>query len=617
MRALALFFMFLVQGLASHVAHAQPVPLGNIIGGVLQAAAQENARKEWQALTPVERYCLNVGLQRSGNDINRLIQQGIAPSDPRLQNLQNTCMQITARDLNPDVECNVNAAGGSTYVSRCRQGFARLDPRGNFVEIDLETAITDTFAGRKPEIGLFQRPDAANRWREQQAAGGDKTRVVTPSFSCEKAKRPVELAICNSYDLSLYDREYADLWARAKPMDPKGDIAKQLATRNKARDACNANAACIRDNTEKSIEIVGTFLRSKGVNVTTLADNAAERRQKEAEEKSRAEEAARLKAEQMKAEAEAAREAAAKRAEEAKRREGDAADYAALKRETLAAYKAGRKPDDLAFLPPQKTDLDEDETKLADSACGSAIRTQDAQFAAFALLRQSKNDLVQRSCRVELGIFELSQNRRDDGLALIWSAVNNAPFASGRLVWGWTSLAGEWVKDNEVKKDKACAAIHAREAAFLSAPFRKRDGKMVAIVAAPFSAQAVLGCDQLMSIADLVDQQIKLCGVAAPEGTLDTFTEQTRSTCWIQAAGHNEFRSKLAARLEKETAENFEELRLQKVVSVSSTERRAFQDSYEACREEIRKYPNAKADEIGAAPAKINNVCRDFLKKQG
>jgi hypothetical protein len=207
----------------------------------MQAAAQENARKEWQALTSVERYCLNAGLQRSGNDINRLIQQGIAPSDQRLQNLQNTCMQITARDLNSDIECTVSTTGGTTYVSRCRQAFARLDPRGNFIEIDLETAITDTFAGRKPEIGTFQRPDAANRWREQQAAGGDRTRVVTPSFSCEKAKRPVELAICNSYDLSRYDREYADLWTRAKPMDPKGDIAKQLAARTKTRAACNAH----------------------------------------------------------------------------------------------------------------------------------------------------------------------------------------------------------------------------------------------------------------------------------------------------------------------------------------------------------------------------------------
>ena len=617
MRVFAFLAAFLCLGLAAtQPVHAQPVPFGNIIGGVLQAAAQENARKEWQSLTPIERYCLNVGLQRSGNDINRLIQQGIGPGDPRLQNLQNTCMQITARDLNADVECSLPAASGATYVSRCRQSFARLDPRGNFVEIDLETAIADTFSGRKPEIGVFQRADAANRWREQQAANGDRTRVVTPSFSCEKAKRPVELAICNSYDLSRYDREYADLWTRAKPMDPKGDIAKQLAARNKARDACNANVACIRDNTEKSIEIVGTFLRSKGVTVTTLADDAAARRAKEAEDKARAEEAARLKAEQMKAEAEAAREAATKRAEDAKKREGEAADYAAFKRDLVAAYKSGRKPEEIAFLPPQKPELDEDESKLADSACGTAIRTQEAQFAAFALLRQSKNDLIQRSCRAELGIYELSQNRREDALALIWAAVNNAPYASGRLVWGWTNLAGEWMKDNEVKKDKVCAAIQAREPAFFANPFRKRDGKMVAVVAAPFSAQAVLNCDQLMPIADLITQQVKLCAINAPDGAaLDNFTEQTRSTCWVTASGHNEFRSKLAARLEKDTAENFEELRLQKVVSVSSTERRAFQESYETCREEIRKYPAAKADEIAKAPAKIESLCREFLKK--
>jgi hypothetical protein len=134
-------------------------------------------------------------------------------------------------------------------------------------------------------------------------------------------------------------------------------------------------------------------------------------------------------------------------------------------------------------------------------------------------------------------------------------------------------------------------------------------------VASPFSAQAVLGCDQLTPIADLISQQVKLCAVTAPEGALDNFTEQTRSTCWVNASGHNEFRSKLAARIEKETAENYEELRLQKVVSVSSTERRAFQESYDACRDEIGKYPAAKADEIAKAPAKIESLCREFLKK--
>ena len=616
MRASALSAFFLTLGLSlTTSAQGQQIPFGNIIGGVMQAAAQENARKEWQALPEVERFCLATGLRRNGNDINRLIQQGIAPSDPRLQNIQNTCLQITARDLSADVECTMPAAGGRTYLSRCRQGFARLDPRGNFIEVDLETAIADTFSGRKPEIGAFERPDAANRWREQQAAGGDRTRVIAPSFSCEKAKRPVELAICNSYELALYDREYADLWTRAKPMDPKGDIAKQLAARNKARDACNANVACIRDNTEKGIEIVGTFLRAKGVSVTTLADEAVARRQKEADDKARAEEAARLKVEQMKAEADAAREAAAKRAEDAKKREGDAADYAAFKRDTLAAYKAGRKPDEIAFLPPQKTELDGEEAKLVDGPCGSVIRGQDAQFAAFALMRQVKSELVQRACRVELGLYELAQNRRDDGLALIWSAINNAPNASGRLVWGWTSLAGEWIKDNEVKKEKVCAAISAREPAFLAAPFRLRDGKSVTIVGAPFSAQAVLNCDQQMNSADLLAQQVKLCAITPPNGALDAYTEQTRSTCWISASGHNDFRGKLAARLEKETAENFEELRLQKVVSVSSTERRAFQESYDTCRDEIRKYPQAKADEIIAAPAKISGLCREFLTK--
>ena len=47
MRASAFFAALLAIGLASSQSvQAQPIPLGNIIGGVMQAAAQENARKE-------------------------------------------------------------------------------------------------------------------------------------------------------------------------------------------------------------------------------------------------------------------------------------------------------------------------------------------------------------------------------------------------------------------------------------------------------------------------------------------------------------------------------------------------------------------------------------------
>ncbi len=594
---------------------AQPIPLGNIIGGVMQAAAVEAARQAWAELPEVERFCLNMGLRRNGTDMNRLIQQGIGPGDQRLQALYTTCIQITARELAADVECTLSGPGGRPYVSRCRQTYMRSDGRGNNVEIGLEEAISDTFTGRRVEVGTIERSDAANRWREQLAANGDRSRVITPSFSCDKARKPSEIAICNSYELTLYDNQYSDLWVRAKPLDPKGEMARQLAQRNRARDACASNQACIRDATEKGIESLGNFLRSKGMTIVTLADEAAERRQKEAEEKARQEEAAKLRAEQARAEAEAAREAARKREELARRREADAAEFAAFRRNIVASYKAGKKPGELTFVPPQKQSLTEEEVQLAESPCGRPIRTADEQFAAFEKMRESKNDLVQRACRAELGFFEIGANRREEGLALIWSAVSRAENATGRLLFGWSLLQTEWIKDGETSKGRACAIAAEAQSAYLDSPVRRRGDRSVVIAGAPYTAMILLSCDSDMPVDVVVEQQKRICGVKAPEGPLDAFSEQARATCWIAAAGHADFRKRFAVRLAKETTENFEEQRLQKAVTSSSSERRAFAETYDSCKADISAYASPSPGDIGAVIGRIAASCASFLKK--
>ncbi len=626
------FLLALLAGL--HMvggARAQNLPLGNIIGGVLQAAAAENARKEWAELPDIYRFCLNSGLRPNGTDSNRLAQQGVRPSDQRLENLLATCRGLIARELRPDIECTKATTNGRTYSTRCRETYARNDGRGSLSSIELPEAITETFAGRRVEVGNAERMDAANRWREQLAAGGPQTRVVSPTFSCEKARAGVETAICNSYELTLYDNQYADLWARAKPLDPKGEIAKQLAARNKAREACNASVPCIRDATEQGIAIVGTFLRTKGVTVVTFADEAAARRQREVDEQARREEAARqraeqarldaeaareaarLRAEQAKAEAEAAREAALRRQEEARTREADTAEFNAFLREEVAAWRAA-KTGDFPFLPPHKVELSAEEAKLAEGPCGGAIRGQDVRIAAYRLLRSVNSDLVQRSCRVELGLAELTEGRREQGIALLGLGLARAQNATGRLFLGWTNLVKEATKDGETTRAKSCAAIAAKQDAYLGAPSRLRDGKTIVIAGVPMAFMLSLGCDADTPPVTLLGQQTKLCALPAPAGPLDALAEQSSKTCWIVPAAHADFRARLAARLTKETGETFEEQRLAKAVSVSSAERRAFGDAYEACFDQIKAYGSAAPGDLATASEKITGLCRDFLK---
>lgn len=76
---------------------ATPVPAqtwGDIIAGAIKQGMINNAVKKWNAVDPDVRQCLasNYGL-----DLNNLAQQGIVPSDYRLQNQMQYCTQQVAQ----------------------------------------------------------------------------------------------------------------------------------------------------------------------------------------------------------------------------------------------------------------------------------------------------------------------------------------------------------------------------------------------------------------------------------------------------------------------------------------------------------------------------------------
>ncbi len=638
----ALAALLLVLGLGAP-AHAQPNPLGDILGGMIGAAMVDNARREWLQVPEAERGCLEVGLRRSGTSADRLVRQGIGPSDGRLNNIRNVCRQLLSRELAADVDCTLTPPGSRPYATRCREVFARIDNRGNPMPIGLDEAIDDAFAGRRPDVSRFERPDAANRRREQLAAGGDPSRVVAPTWSCEKAKKPSEIAICNSYELTLYDNQYSELWMRARPLDPKGDVAKQLAANNRNRDACNASVPCIRDTTEKGITIVAEFLRSKGQTVATLADDAAERRKREADEQARRDEIAKARAEQLKAEAEAAKETARQRAEQAKadaeaakeaarikaeqaqadarrrqeeaqRRETDAADYAAKLRDAVASRRAARVPDLLVFPPPQKEDLTEEETRLADGPCAVTLRNPDALLAAYRLSQETKSDVVRRSCKAEMGFYELTSGRREEGLAWLAAAVVGAEHSSGSMFAAWMRVAKDLTEGGKASEADVCAAIDKAQPAFSAKPTRLRDGKTMMVASVPAAASIGLGCDKLVPLRTVLDRQKALCGLEAPKGPLEPFTEQARNTCWVRPTGFVELRERTGARLVKETQEVYEEQRLAKVVSATSAERRAFAEKYDECRAAVETYAGKTPGDLPAALGKVDALCREFLK---
>ncbi len=637
----AILFVVLIVS-SSQVVRAQQ-PLGNVIGGVLNSVVIENARREWTALSPVERFCFDTGLRRNGTDVGRLLQQGIAPSDQRLEGLRATCARIIGREMVADVECTMTALGGRTYTTRCREAYARLDPRGNPMPIGLEEAVQDAFAGRGPQIARFERPDAANRRREQLAAGGPADRVLAPSWSCERGKKPSEIAICNSYELTRIDLEYGELWQRARGFDARGDVQRQLQAVNRTRDDCGSSIPCIKEATERGVAIVAGLMRANGVAVATAAEAAVEERKRQAEEKARAEETAKLRAEQVRAEAEAAREQARMRAEQARaeaeaareqarlraeqarvelerkreeeaRREADAAEYADYVRETVGAARAGRKPGVLAFPPAHKDELTDEEKKLVETPCGASIGTRQQAVEAYRTMRSAKSDLVMRACRSELGLHELAQGRSEAGKALMWSALDGATASSGRMFAVWMALSRGGIDDRSLDRKAVCAVVEAAQDGFLSKPTRVRDGRTLVIAGVPSSVMFGLACDEVTSPVTVFDRLTRLCAVPVPAGPLDAFSEQAKGTCWLAPSAMTELRERMTRRLVEATSTEFEEQRLTLVVSGTSAARRALGEKYDECRAVLQTLGGKSPGDVGGLLRRVDAACRPFMK---
>ena len=62
-----------------------------MFGGVIQQGMIQAAQSQWQRMPPNELSCLDQALRKQGISIDALVSRGIAPSDPRLSQLQTNC----------------------------------------------------------------------------------------------------------------------------------------------------------------------------------------------------------------------------------------------------------------------------------------------------------------------------------------------------------------------------------------------------------------------------------------------------------------------------------------------------------------------------------------------
>jgi hypothetical protein len=330
-----------------------------IVGGLFNQALIENARAEWNKLPEIDRTCISIAGRAEGITAEALIQNGVLPTDPRLSEARRRCDQITKKQFRQNASCQISDTG-RTYSSWCDEAYAMSISGDSYRRLTIAEAVTAIDGYQNVLTQLFERADARSRRLQMMKVDASASDVPTVTWSCDRARQRTEVAICNSYELTIMDNMYVDLFKRAQPLDKTGNERKKNDERYRKGIACDGAIDCIYRNQNEGIESLAIFLRSFGVAAVSYEDTLKqrqqierdkrlaeqERREREAEqvrlakvqqerqaemrrqEEQRRLEQARLEAERARAQAEAVRLAAAaearRKAEEALRKEEEA-----------------------------------------------------------------------------------------------------------------------------------------------------------------------------------------------------------------------------------------------------------------------------------------------------
>jgi uncharacterized protein len=148
MRRFATYVIVLVAACISRNAAAQNAgDFINMFSGMMRAAIIENARTEWSKLSPNETSCIEQGLQQQGYSIDRAVQNGIAPQDPRVSGIRSGCRASSVSLPSPSESIgNIgNISATPTFdCTKARTPTARiicLDQTGAKADWDLTSAF--------------------------------------------------------------------------------------------------------------------------------------------------------------------------------------------------------------------------------------------------------------------------------------------------------------------------------------------------------------------------------------------------------------------------------------------------------------------------------------------
>lgn len=321
---------------------------GQILGGMIAAGQAAAAREQWGRIAPEDRSCADAVLRRAGASIERLVAAGVMPDDHRISATWTICRQVSGRDLRQNYACQVNAAGRA-WQSYCND---ELAPAGNPSQrLTRDQALDALARNQQVTVGSFERMDAQYRREQMTSQAPGAVQVNAPSFDCAKGRKEFERIICQSYELSRIDSDYAALYRAARPKDKGGAVQKEALRIHKRMQDC-ATYACVRSGLMEGHDRMAGFVKAQGGTATTFAEIAeAQRRAVEeaaqAEARKREAEIARVRAEAARAEEERAKAEAQKnaaRAEAEARARAEAAKAEEARRKWLSAVDRLARP---------------------------------------------------------------------------------------------------------------------------------------------------------------------------------------------------------------------------------------------------------------------------------
>ncbi|NDA48450.1 MAG: hypothetical protein EBY21_14490, partial [Alphaproteobacteria bacterium] len=237
-------------------------PVGNLIGGLLNAAVIQAVQSEWEQLPPLHGSCLRTELQKRGLTIPGLVQRGIGPFHASLVQIADPCVraqeeadQALARQrkeeaeraleakrqeqariaqdkkleadriaalrklvLRKNIRCDI-VEQAMVYSSFCDDNLYRKTDGALKTPLQILDAINARLFLEDLILDQSETPDALARRKEMMAQVPSLTIVPGTRYECPKMKANRQSLVCSSYELAIMDGLYYDYFRKASALD--------------------------------------------------------------------------------------------------------------------------------------------------------------------------------------------------------------------------------------------------------------------------------------------------------------------------------------------------------------------------------------------------------------